>query len=86
MSKAQDVLDRIAREAFGGVSEHSTDFGTDFERLDADLRLVAKLAGLHYETDDAYKKMCDECGWPLPLNEDDDPSDHAEWCDQYEEN
>ena len=84
ISPAQEAFDRVAAMAMGGVSEWTTDSRKDYAAMDRDLRLVAAQAGLAYETDDAYKVGCEECGYPLPLNEPDDPSMHAEWCERSE--
>lgn len=75
-------MDLIAKETMGGVSEWTSNSGEDYARADAALRLIAVRAGVNYQTDDAYKRACEDCGWPLPLNTPDNPSLHAEWCSE----
>jgi hypothetical protein len=81
---AQEAFDRIAQETMGGVSDWTSNGSVDYARADRDLRLIALLAGVEYTTNDAYKRMCEDCGWPLPLNDPSNPEDHAEWCEQKE--
>lgn len=83
-AQAQAAMFTIAKWTMAGVSEMSGG-GDDYVTADAALRLIAHRAGVKYETDDAYKQPCEECAWPLPLNETDDPSMHADWCAQAKE-
>lgn len=51
------ALRRIMLMAYAGVDDTTTDSRRDYGRMDEDLRLIAQLAGLRYETPDYVRDL-----------------------------